>query len=191
MHSGPESSSGFRRGPLIISDQFSPGQAPEFIAEEEEKALRRPLVWRPDIPAMDVVSLEAAVSKIKYLSSEYLAELEKRGSRMPEKAGTDVDIQHLIREAPDGGEIHYYFKIRSGQLVEARLGMLEDPTCTLKLSYESSVKMTKGELKPLSGLVTGKIRPGGDVAKLRSSAPTLSTPEFKAISDEVHELTDY
>lgn len=131
------------------------------------------------------------MSKVAYLSPEYLAELEKRGGRMPEKPGTDVDIQHLVRDAPGGGEISYYFKIRNGQLVEARRGTLEQPTCTLRLTYESSVRMTKGELKPLSGLVTGKIRPGGDVAKLRSTAPTLSTPEFKAISEEVHELTDY
>lgn len=131
------------------------------------------------------------MSKVKYLSPEYLAELEKRGGRMPEKAGTDVDIQHLVRDAPDGGEISYYFRIRGGQLVEARLGTLDEPTCTLKLTYESSVRMTRGELKPLAGLVTGKIRPGGDVAKLRSTAPTLATPEFKALSDEVHELTEY
>ncbi|MFE7121563.1 hypothetical protein ACFU99_39660 [Streptomyces sp. NPDC057654] len=134
---------------------------------------------------------EGAMPKIKYLSPEYLAELEKRGGRMPEKPGLDLEIQHIIREAPQGGEIAYYFRIRDGRLVEARRGMLERPMCSLRMAYRTSVKLTTREMKALVGLVTGKIRPGGDVARLRSMIPSLQSPEFIALTDEVHAMTEY
>ncbi|MFF4761633.1 hypothetical protein [Streptomyces sp. NPDC001292] len=129
--------------------------------------------------------------KIKYLSPEYLAELENRGSRMPEKPGLNVEIQHVIRETPEGGDIEYYFRIRDGRLVEARRGTLQQPMCSLRMAYRTSVKLTTGEIKPLVGLITGKIRPGGDVARLRSMLPSLQSPEFEALTDEVHRMTEY
>ncbi|MET7763972.1 hypothetical protein [Streptomyces sp. NPDC005336] len=129
--------------------------------------------------------------KIKYLSPEYLAELEKRGDRMPEKPGLDLEIQHTIRETPEGSDIEYYFRIRDGRLVEARRGRLEQPMCSLRMAYKTSVKLTTGEIKALVGLITGKIRPGGDVARLRSMIPSLQSAEFQALTGEVHQMTEY
>jgi hypothetical protein len=137
------------------------------------------------------VTLSTQTSKLRYLSAEYLAELEKRGPRMPAQPGMNVEVQHHVKDGPDGEDIYYYFRFRDGRLVEARLGTLESPMCSLTMSYKNSVKMTTGELKPLAGMMTGRIKPGGDVAKLRAMAPSFQTEEFKAISGEVHEMTVY
>lgn len=131
------------------------------------------------------------MSKFRYLSAEYLEQLEQRGHRMPEKPGLDLEIQHVIRETPEGGDIEYYFRIRDGRLAEARRGTLETPMCSLRMAYKTSVKLTTGDINPLVGLFTGKIRPGGDVARLRTMMPSLQSDEFKAITGEVHEMTEY
>lgn len=128
---------------------------------------------------------------IKYLSPEYLAELEKRGGRLPEKPGLHVELQHHIRDVPEQGEIDYYFRIRDGRLQEARLGTLENPMCTLRMSYATSVKLTRNEIKPLVGLVTGRIRPGGDVARLRTMMPSLQSPEYEQVTSEVISMTEF
>ncbi|BCB83193.1 hypothetical protein Psuf_005060 [Phytohabitans suffuscus] len=129
--------------------------------------------------------------KVRYLSAEYLAELEKRGPRMPARPGLHVEIQYHIKDVPDGEDIKYYFRIHDGRLTEARLGTLEKSMCSLTMSYKNSVKVTTGELRPLVGLMTGRVRPSGDLARLRSMVPTLETEEFKALSSEVHDMTEY
>jgi hypothetical protein len=131
------------------------------------------------------------MEKIKYLSPEYLDALEVRGRALPGTSGANVDIQYIVRDAPQGGEIHYYFRIADGRLEEARLGDLPQPSCSLKMTYKNSVKMTCGELNPLMGVMTGKIRPGGDVSRLRAMLPVFQSEHFRRMADEVHEMTVY
>jgi hypothetical protein len=131
------------------------------------------------------------MEKIRYLSPEYLEALETRGQALPQQPGASVDIQYVVRDAPVGGDIRYYFRIADGQLREARLGTLDRPMCSLSMSYKNSVKMTRGELNPMMGLMTGKIRPGGDVSKLRGMLPVFQSDDFRKMAAEVHEMTDY
>ncbi|MBA0053744.1 hypothetical protein E0L36_23625 [Streptomyces sp. AJS327] len=131
------------------------------------------------------------MAMIKYLSPEYLAELEKRGGRLPERPGLHVELQHHIRDAPEEGEIAYYFRIEDGRLREARRGTLENPMCSLRMTYATSVKLTLNEIKPLVGLVTGRIRPGGDVARLRTMMPSLQSPEYERVTSEVNGMTRF
>lgn len=131
------------------------------------------------------------MSKIKYLSAEYLAAMESRGRELPETPGADVEIQYVVRDAPNGSDIQYYFRIKDGRLTHARLGSLDNPACSLTMSYKNSVKMTRGELNPLMGLLTGKIRPRGDVARLRAMLPVFQSEHFRKMADEVHALTEY
>ena len=63
--------------------------------------------------------------------------------------------------------------------------------CSLSMNYKNSVKMTRGELNPLMGLMTGKIRPGGDITRLRSMLPVFQSEDFRRMAAEVHEMTDY
>lgn len=131
------------------------------------------------------------MSKIKYLSAEYLQALETRGQELPERPGNNIQIQYVIRDAPTGSDIRYYFRITDGRLEEARLGTLDKPMCSLSMNYKTSVKMVRGEMNPLMGVMTGKIRPGGDVSRLRSMLPVFQSEEFRRIAAEVHEMTEY
>lgn len=70
------------------------------------------------------------------------------------------------------------FVIGSGWSVDGRLvtfapGRHPNPEVTLTESYETALTVNLGQVNPRNAMLTGKIRPGGDVLKLMSMLPLI------------------
>jgi putative sterol carrier protein len=79
-------------------------------------------------------------------------------------ANVDLSVQFDVSGAPEG-EVSYYLKVGDGA-TETRLGPLEDADVTVSSDYETSQAISKGELNVQMAFMTGKIKVGGNMAKI-------------------------
>jgi len=79
-------------------------------------------------------------------------------------ANVDFSAQFDVSGAPDG-DIVYYLKVSGGD-TETDLGPLEGADVTVSSDYETSQAISKGELNVQMAFMTGKIKVGGNVAKI-------------------------
>jgi putative sterol carrier protein len=126
----------------------------------------------------------------KWLSQAWLDESTRLAADQPVRPGVSARLQYVITGGPEG-DVAYYWVIVDGQLVENRLGMLEDAEVTLTESYEDALRMQKGELDANAAFLQGKVAVTGDVAKLLSLLPITMSPEFKEFQDRVLEITEF
>ena len=76
----------------------------------------------------------------------------------------DLGLQFNVTDAPDG-EIDYYLTVGDGVAVLA-LGTLEEADASVSSDYETSAAISKGELNVRMAFMTGKIKVGGNMAKV-------------------------
>ena len=76
----------------------------------------------------------------------------------------DLGLQFNVTDAPDG-EIDYYLTVGDGVAVLA-LGALEDADASVGSDYETAAAIAKGELNVQMAFMTGKIKVGGNMAKV-------------------------
>ena len=79
-------------------------------------------------------------------------------------ANVDLAVQFDVTDTPDG-DISYYLKVGDGT-VETDLGPLADADVTVTSDYETSQAISKGELNVQMAFMTGKIKVGGNMAKI-------------------------
>lgn len=79
-------------------------------------------------------------------------------------ANVDLSVQFDVSDAPDG-DTTYYIKIADGG-VETDLGPLADADVTVTSDYDTSKAISKGELNVQMAFMTGKIKVGGNMAKI-------------------------
>jgi putative sterol carrier protein len=79
-------------------------------------------------------------------------------------ANVDLAVQFDVTGAPDG-DISYYLKVGDGE-VDTDLGPLDDADVTVTSDYETSQAISKGELNVQMAFMTGKIKVGGNMAKI-------------------------
>ena len=79
-------------------------------------------------------------------------------------ANVDFSAQFEVNGGPDG-DIVYYLKVSGGD-VETDMGPLEDADVTVTSDYATSQAISKGELNVQMAFMTGKIKVGGNVAKI-------------------------
>ena len=75
-----------------------------------------------------------------------------------------LGLQFSVTDAPDG-EIDYYLTVGDGAAVLA-LGTLEDADASVSSDYETAAAIAKGELNVQMAFMTGKIKVGGNMAKV-------------------------
>ena len=104
----------------------------------------------------------------QFLSEEYMAEGTAAlnddsgfGSAMTD---TDLGIQFVVTGAP-GGQIDYYLRVADGSATVA-LGELDGHDASVTSDYESSAEISRGDLNVQMAFMTGKIRVGGNMAKI-------------------------
>ena len=106
---------------------------------------------------------------IKFLSQEWADEMTKalNASDDFEKAasGQSAKLQQVVTDAPDGGEVKYYFKLEGGQ-AEVNLGELSDAEATITQNYETAVGVTKQEINAQNAFMQGKLKISGNMMKL-------------------------
>lgn len=76
----------------------------------------------------------------------------------------ELGLQFNVTDAPDG-EIDYYLTVGDGAAVMA-LGTLEDADASVSSDYETAAAIAKGELNVQMAFMTGKIKVGGNMAKV-------------------------
>jgi putative sterol carrier protein len=106
---------------------------------------------------------------VKYLSDEWAGAVTEalNSSDDFKKAATgqQAKLQQVVTDAPEGGEVKFYFKLEDGS-AEVALGELADAEATISQNYETSVAMDKGELNPQNAFMQGKLKISGNMMKL-------------------------
>ena len=126
----------------------------------------------------------------KYLSQEWLDESSKMAESQPERPGATANMQYVITGGPEG-DIKYYWILENGKLLESKLGELSDADFTMTLTYDDSVKVQKGELDPNAAFMQGRMKVTGNMGKLMTLMPLTNSPEYKALQEEIREITEY
>ena len=126
----------------------------------------------------------------KYLSQEWLDEGRKLAEDQPVRPGATARIQYHTTGGPDG-DVKYYWVLEDGKLLESNLGELSDPDFTLTMSYEDAVKVQKGELDPNAAFMQGRMKVSGNMAKLMSLLPLTNSPEYRALQEQIREITEF
>ncbi len=78
--------------------------------------------------------------------------------------GVDLGLQFEVTDAPDG-PVGYYLSVGDGTATLA-LGTLDDSDASVTSDYETSAAIAKGELNVQMAFMTGKIKVGGNMAKV-------------------------
>ncbi len=126
----------------------------------------------------------------KYLSQEWLDEGRKLAEDQPVRPGATARIQYHTTGGPDG-DVKYYWVLEDGKLLESNLGELSDPDFTLTMSYEDAVKVQKGELDANAAFMQGRMKVSGNMAKLMSLLPLTNSPEYRALQEQIREITEF
>jgi putative sterol carrier protein len=128
----------------------------------------------------------------KYLSQEWLDTQRELAQEFPERPGATARLQYQVSGTPDG-DVHYYWVIENGMMLESTLGDDPDAEITLAVSYEDSVKMQKGELDANAAFMQGRIKvvPGSNMGKLMSLLPLTQSAEYKSIVSKIDAVTEY
>jgi putative sterol carrier protein len=79
-------------------------------------------------------------------------------------ANVALDLQFVVTDAPEG-EVPYYLNVADGAGTMAR-GQLDEPDVTVTTNYETMEAISKGELNTQMAFMTGKLKVGGNMAKL-------------------------
>jgi putative sterol carrier protein len=126
----------------------------------------------------------------KWLTQEWLDESTRLSVGQPVRPGASARLQYVITGV-DGGDLSYYWVVEDGQLLENKLGVLDDAEVTLTESVEDAMAMQKGELDSTAAFMQGKIKVTGDVAKLMALLPITMSPEFQEFQRTVLEMTEF
>ena len=126
----------------------------------------------------------------KYLTQEWLDETGKMADSQPERPGASARMQYVITGGPEG-DIKYYWILETGKILESKLGELPDSDFTMTLTYDDSVKVQKGELDANAAFMQGRMKVTGNMGKLMTLMPLTNSPEYKALQEEIREITEY
>jgi predicted lipid carrier protein YhbT len=126
----------------------------------------------------------------KWLSQDWLDHTKKLAETQPERPGASARMQYVVTGGPEG-DIHYYWVLENGKLLESQLGDLPDAEVTLTQTYEDALKIQKGELDANAAFMQGRIKVTGNMAKLMALLPLTNAPEYKALQTEIQGITEY
>ena len=126
----------------------------------------------------------------KYLTQEWLDETGKMADSQPERPGASARMQYVITGGPEG-DIKYYWILENGKILESKLGELPDADFTMTFTYDDSVKVQKGELDANAAFMQGRMKVTGNMGKLMTLMPLTNSPEYKALQEEIREITEY
>src|SRR5437868_12163364 len=126
----------------------------------------------------------------KYLSQEWLDEGTKLAESQPDRPGASARMQYIVTGGPDG-DVHYYWVLENGKLLESKLGDMDDPEVTMTQTYDDAKKIQTGELDANAAFMQGRIKVTGNMAKLMSLLPLTNAPEYKQLQTEIQAVTEY
>jgi putative sterol carrier protein len=126
----------------------------------------------------------------KFLTQEWLDLQKELGAEFPERPGATARMQYVVTGAPDG-DVKFFTVIENGKMLENTLGEDDQAEFTMQVSFEDFSKVSKGELDANAAFMQGRLKVTGNMGKLMSLMPLTQSPEYKAISANVNEQTEY
>ena len=126
----------------------------------------------------------------KYLSQEWLDEGRKLSEEFPERPGASARMQYVVTGAPEG-DVKYYWVLDNGKIQESTLGEDANADFTITTTYDDSKKIQDGELDPNAAFMQGRMKVTGNMAKLMSLLPLTNSPEYRALQEQIREITEY
>ncbi|MEA2023621.1 MAG: SCP2 sterol-binding domain-containing protein [Actinomycetota bacterium] len=95
-------------------------------------------------------------------------------------SGVDLGLQFEVTDAPDGA-VSYYLSVGDGTAA-LELGVLDDDDSDASVTsdYDTSAAIAKGELNVQMAFMTGKIKVGGNMAKVMMYQSLIN--EFARVS---------
>jgi putative sterol carrier protein len=126
----------------------------------------------------------------KWLSQEWMDESKKLAADQPERPGASARMQYIVTGGPDG-DVHYYWILENGKILESTLGDLPDAEVTMTQTYEDAQKIQKGELDANAAFMQGRVKVTGNMAKLMALLPLTNAPEYKELQEQIGAITDY
>ena len=126
----------------------------------------------------------------KYLSQEWLDEGRKLAQEFPERPGATARMQFAVTGAPEG-DVKYYQVLDNGKILESTLGEDANADFTMTSSFDDSVKIQKGELDANAAFMQGRMKVAGDMSKFMALLPLTASPEYKALQEEVRQITTF
>ena len=113
---------------------------------------------------------------VKFLTDEWAAEVASTLNAHPGfKAAignTDLGILFNVTNAPSG-DVSYFLKTSGGK-ADLALGSLDSPDVTVGSNYETATSISKGDLNTQTAFMTGKLKVGGNLAKLMMNQAAIT-----------------
>ena len=126
----------------------------------------------------------------KFLTQEWLDETRGMADSQPERPGATARMQYIVSGAPDG-DVHYYWVVENGKLLDSQVGDLPDADFSMSMTYDDALKIQRLELDPNAAFMQGRIKVTGNMAKLMSLMPITNSPEYKELQTQVNAITEY
>lgn len=121
----------------------------------------------------------------KFLSAEHMTAATEALNADPgfQQAMKNVDLglQFVVTGAPEG-EVHYYLKVADGR-AEMALGDLEDADASVTSDHDTAAALSKGDLNVQMAFMTGKIKVGGNMAKIMMNQGLIN--EFARVGSQL------
>jgi alkyl sulfatase BDS1-like metallo-beta-lactamase superfamily hydrolase len=87
-------------------------------------------------------------------------------------ANVDLGLQFVVTDGPDGN-VDYYLQVGDGS-ADLALGELDGADASVTSDYETSAAISKGEMNVQMAFMTGKIKVGGNMAKIMMNQGLLN-----------------
>jgi putative sterol carrier protein len=105
---------------------------------------------------------------VEFLSADHMATATEAMNGDPgfrnAMTSTDLGLQFVVTDGP-GGDVPYFLEIADGR-ANMELGELEGADASVTSDYETAEAMVKGDVNVQMAFMTGKIKIGGNMAKI-------------------------
>ena len=122
---------------------------------------------------------------VKFLSEEWAQSitdaLNSSDDFKSAAASQEAKLQQVVTNAPDGGEVKYYFTLEGGN-AQIGLGEVADAEATITQSYETAAAIAKQELNAQNAFMQGKLKVSGNMMKLMQLQGVVNAMP-KAVTD--------
>ncbi|MDZ7679574.1 MAG: SCP2 sterol-binding domain-containing protein [Acidimicrobiales bacterium] len=104
----------------------------------------------------------------RFLSDEWIAELDDRARALPElvlDGDDELVVQHTVSGVPGRGEVTFHLHLSSGP-ARVRSGPAEAPTVTFSHDHDTATALAAGEGSAQAAFMAGRLRVGGQIDQL-------------------------
>ena len=125
-----------------------------------------------------------------FLGEDWFALGAVEGGGLPAVPGASIRLQQVVTGGPTG-DVRYLTIIEDGRTVEQRVGVDSDADVTITTTYDDAVAIQRGELDINAGFMQGRVKVGGDMAKLLDLLPLATSPGWREAQARIAAHTEF